>query len=181
MSFVSQTLYPTFPMTIKNKQEIRHVVTCSQTSRSSSIATPSTKVPKLDVKSPIQLNQTPKFVTKATSVAAPAETISKVETMRNGGFWFRRWDKEDVTHLCLCIGKHGLALCAPFVLTWGAFWVTVVLSLLTGMGVTLGYHRLLTHRSFKLPKWLEYFFAYCGNHAGQVYFLLAYIDMIVVF
>ncbi|KAJ9559803.1 hypothetical protein OSB04_004963 [Centaurea solstitialis] len=34
-------------------------------------------------------------------------------------------------------------------------------------GVTLGYHRLLCHRSFKLPKWLEYFFVYCGAHAFQ--------------
>ncbi len=25
-----------------------------------------------------------------------------------------------------------------------------------GLGITLGYHRLLTHRSVKLPKWLEY-------------------------
>ncbi|VVA14412.1 PREDICTED: palmitoyl-monogalactosyldiacylglycerol [Prunus dulcis] len=31
-----------------------------------------------------------------------------------------------------------------------------------GLGVTLSYHRQLSHRSFKLPKWLEYFFAYCG-------------------
>ncbi|KVH98036.1 hypothetical protein Ccrd_023745, partial [Cynara cardunculus var. scolymus] len=42
------------------------------------------------------------------------------------------------------------------------------LGIFTGLGVTLGYHRLLTHRSFKIPKWLEYFFVYCGVHGGQV-------------
>ncbi|KAL5707017.1 palmitoyl-[glycerolipid] 7-desaturase [Ranunculus cassubicifolius] len=31
----------------------------------------------------------------------------------------------------------------------------------------LSYHRNLTHRSFKLPKYLEYFFAYCGLLALQ--------------
>jgi len=27
----------------------------------------------------------------------------------------------------------------------------------------MGYHRLHTHRSFKVPRWLEYFFAVCGT------------------
>lgn len=100
-------------------------------------------------------------------VAPPSQTNSVLEKKRDAGYWFRKWDRLDVTHLCLVIAKHGLAVCAPFVLNWGAFWVTVVLSLFTGLGITLGYHRLLTHRSFKLPKWLEYFFAYCGVHAGE--------------
>jgi stearoyl-CoA desaturase (delta-9 desaturase) len=26
-----------------------------------------------------------------------------------------------------------------------------------GMGITVGYHRLLSHRAFKVPRWLEYF------------------------
>ena len=36
------------------------------------------------------------------------------------------------------------------------YWVTACL------GVTTGYHRLLSHRSFQVPKWLERFFATCG-------------------
>ncbi|KAJ6827802.1 palmitoyl-monogalactosyldiacylglycerol delta-7 desaturase, chloroplastic isoform X1 [Iris pallida] len=35
------------------------------------------------------------------------------------------------------------------------------------LGITLSYHRHLSHRSFKLPKWLEYTFAYLGAQAGQ--------------
>ena len=31
-----------------------------------------------------------------------------------------------------------------------------------GFGIGLGYHRLHTHRSYKVPKVLEYFFAICG-------------------
>ena len=41
------------------------------------------------------------------------------------------------------------------------YWVTACL------GVTLGYHRLLSHRSFKVPKWLERFFATCGALSAE--------------
>jgi stearoyl-CoA desaturase (Delta-9 desaturase) len=37
------------------------------------------------------------------------------------------------------------------------YWVAV------GWGISLGYHRLHTHRSYKIPRWLEYFFAVCGT------------------
>lgn len=36
------------------------------------------------------------------------------------------------------------------------------------LGITLSYHRQISHRSFQTPKWLEYFFAYCGVLAVQV-------------
>ena len=39
--------------------------------------------------------------------------------------------------------------------------------LLTGFGVTAGYHRLLTHRSFQTSKPLEYLFAALGSSALQ--------------
>ena len=39
----------------------------------------------------------------------------------------------------------------------------------TGMfGITLSFHRQLSHKSFKTPKWLEYLFAYCGVLSVQV-------------
>lgn len=36
------------------------------------------------------------------------------------------------------------------------------------LGITLSYHRQLSHRSFSSPKWVEYFLAYCGVLAVQV-------------
>src|SRR3954454_8129515 len=36
------------------------------------------------------------------------------------------------------------------------YWMTIEL------GISLGYHRLHTHRSYKIPLALEYFFAVCG-------------------
>jgi sn-1 stearoyl-lipid 9-desaturase len=63
---------------------------------------------------------------------------------------------------------HILALGAFFTFSWKALAVCVVLHWITGgLGITLGYHRLLTHRSFKVPKLLEYFFAMMGNLACQ--------------
>ncbi len=63
---------------------------------------------------------------------------------------------------------HAGALLAPWTFTWSAFWVFVVLQFATGLlGVTLCYHRLLAHRSFRVPKWLEYFLTLCGSLAVQ--------------
>jgi stearoyl-CoA desaturase (delta-9 desaturase) len=39
--------------------------------------------------------------------------------------------------------------------------------LATALGVTVGFHRLLTHRSFQTPKWLAYAFAVLGSMAVQ--------------
>jgi fatty-acid desaturase len=38
---------------------------------------------------------------------------------------------------------------------------------ITGMGLTLGYHRLFAHRAFKVPRWLEHLIALCGYLAIQ--------------
>ena len=63
---------------------------------------------------------------------------------------------------------HVGAVWAPFTFSWKAFWVFVTLQCLTGwFGITLCYHRMLTHRSFQTPKWLEYFLTYCGALAMQ--------------
>ena len=45
--------------------------------------------------------------------------------------------------------------------------ILAVMYLLTGVGVTVGFHRLLTHRSFLVPKPLEYTFAGLGSMAVQ--------------
>jgi len=37
----------------------------------------------------------------------------------------------------------------------------------TAIGITVGFHRLLTHRSFQTPKPLEYAFAIFGSMAVQ--------------
>ena len=59
---------------------------------------------------------------------------------------------------------HIGAVAALFFFTWKAFFVAVVLYWMTiGLGISMGYHRLHTHRSYKVPRALEYFFAVCGT------------------
>ncbi|MCP4080191.1 MAG: acyl-CoA desaturase [Planctomycetaceae bacterium] len=45
---------------------------------------------------------------------------------------------------------------------WGVAWLFVGNFLFTSMGIGAGYHRLLTHRGFKCPKWFEYTLATLG-------------------
>src|SRR5215207_5189102 len=45
--------------------------------------------------------------------------------------------------------------------------ILAVMYLVTGLGITVGFHRLLTHRSFQAPKPLEYAFAALGSMAVQ--------------
>jgi stearoyl-CoA desaturase (delta-9 desaturase) len=56
----------------------------------------------------------------------------------------------------------------PSNFSWGAIGLALLLHWITGgLGITLGWHRLLTHRSFQTPKWLEYFFVFCGALACE--------------
>jgi stearoyl-CoA desaturase (delta-9 desaturase) len=41
------------------------------------------------------------------------------------------------------------------------YWIT------GGFGITLGFHRLISHRSFQTPKWFEYLLVLCGTLACQ--------------
>ena len=59
---------------------------------------------------------------------------------------------------------HIGAIAALFFFSWKVLAITVILYwICTGWGISLGYHRLHTHRSFVVPKPLEYFFAVCGT------------------
>ena len=66
-----------------------------------------------------------------------------------------------------------LAFLAAIVLLWNQYvgWsdlvVLAIMYLAAGLGVTVGYHRLLTHRSFQTHKPVEYAFATLGSMAVQ--------------
>lgn len=99
--------------------------------------------------------------------------LSEVEVKRQRRVFFgRKWNSLDVGTAGIVLAMHLLCLFAPFHFNWPAFRVAVALYIVTGLfGITLSFHRNLSHRSFKLPKWLEYFFAYCGVLALQVNFV----------
>ena len=66
-----------------------------------------------------------------------------------------------------------LGLAAAIALLWGvAFhWIYPVMLgcmiVLTSLGVTVGFHRLCTHKSFTSPAWVRYIFAAAGSMAVQ--------------
>jgi stearoyl-CoA desaturase (delta-9 desaturase) len=54
---------------------------------------------------------------------------------------------------------HLLALlaCIPWLFSWsGLAWAVAGLYLFGTLGINIGYHRLLTHRGFACPRWLEH-------------------------
>jgi stearoyl-CoA desaturase (delta-9 desaturase) len=66
-----------------------------------------------------------------------------------------------------------LATIVAIVLLWNSFVtpadlvIAAAMYLLTAIGITVGFHRLLTHRSFQTSKPLEYTFAVLGSMAVQ--------------
>ena len=61
---------------------------------------------------------------------------------------------------------HVLAVVALFFFTWTGFFVAIFLWWLsTSVGIGMGYHRLLTHRGYKIPRWLEYCLTVCATLA----------------
>jgi stearoyl-CoA desaturase (delta-9 desaturase) len=63
---------------------------------------------------------------------------------------------------------HLIALLAPFTFTWAGLIAFLVMTFMTlGLGITLCYHRLLAHRSFKTPGPIRYFLTFLGCLAIQ--------------
>jgi stearoyl-CoA desaturase (delta-9 desaturase) len=63
---------------------------------------------------------------------------------------------------------HALAFAALFHFSWSALAVAVFLYWLSlTFGIGMGYHRLLTHRGYTVPKPIEYFFAVCATLAME--------------
>ncbi len=66
-----------------------------------------------------------------------------------------------------------IAFLAAVVLLWNRLVdasdlaILAVMYLATGFGVTIGFHRLLTHRSFQTHMWLQYVFAALGSMSVQ--------------
>ena len=59
---------------------------------------------------------------------------------------------------------HVGAMVALFFFTWRALFVAIVLWWISGsLGIGMGYHRLLTHRGYRTPNWVEYFLTFCGT------------------
>ena len=92
-------------------------------------------------------------------MAPNSETPLHAQTMGNGLNW--------IFVITFAI-FHLAALAALFCFRWSALVVFVVMWVLAqNVGIAMGYHRLLTHRGYSTPKWLEYCITTCGTLALQ--------------
>src|SRR5438093_10690099 len=68
-----------------------------------------------------------------------------------------------VTLIVIVVPLLGLAAAPFFLWGWGFSWVDLGLLigmyLLTALGITVGFHRLFTHRSFETYGWIKFIFA----------------------
>ena len=59
---------------------------------------------------------------------------------------------------------HVGAIAALFMFTWKALILSVILWVLaSNVGIGMCYHRLLTHRGYRVPKWIEYAMTVCAT------------------
>lgn len=81
-----------------------------------------------------------------------------------------RWRNIDWSNFLGIAGLHVGCILAffPMFFTWTGLLIAVGLWWLCGgWGICIGYHRLLTHRSFHTPKWFEHFLAALGTMNWQ--------------
>ncbi len=66
------------------------------------------------------------------------------------------------------IAIHVAACAAPWTFTWSGLILAFVFHWITGgIGICLGFHRLLTHTGFVVPRWLRNSIAVVGTLAGE--------------
>ncbi|MEO5895682.1 MAG: fatty acid desaturase [Vicinamibacterales bacterium] len=66
----------------------------------------------------------------------------------------------------IMVALHIVAIWALFHSSWQRLLIAIAFHwMVVGLGISLGYHRLLTHRGFKTSKTFEYFLALCGSFA----------------
>ena len=87
------------------------------------------------------------------------QNVIEIEQSRDSIHW---------KNLSIVIVFHLLTIPALFMFSWGNLAAMLIGNWVVGsLGIGLGYHRLLTHRSFKAPKWLEYALTVFGSMAIQ--------------
>ena len=104
------------------------------------------------------LPQTPLATASATPYAEPARLqvrMGRAVGVGEGVNWLT---------LGVIIAFHIGAVAALFFFTWQRLAVSVALYVLAiNVGIGMCYHRLLTHRGYQTPKWIEYIMSICAT------------------
>lgn len=94
--------------------------------------------------------------------------MGKVIAMDKSGETYNKNDKWNWPNFLGISIFHVFAVAALFFFSWQNLVALAIMWWISGsLGIGLGFHRLLTHRSFKGPKWFENFLVLCGSLALQ--------------
>jgi fatty-acid desaturase len=107
-----------------------------------------------------EVEQTP--ATAAGPLAAVQQVTQKIKQDLRMGREHQQGRINWITTIAMGLFHVG-AIAAFFFFSWknlGAFFIMYFLAINVGIG--MAYHRLLTHRGYKTPRWLEYFVTACG-------------------
>jgi len=98
-----------------------------------------------------------------SSARIPAHTVPAKQEVRMGR---EATAGEGINWMTLIVIAlfHAGALAALFFFSWQRLAVTAILYILAiNVGIGMCYHRLLTHRGYQVPKWLEYLMTLCAT------------------
>lgn len=109
-------------------------------------------------------------MTDRASLAIPVSCIDPVATGTGGQAGVST--RQKLVTAALVVGPAvGVALAVALLWGWAVnlsdLLVAAVLYLVTGFGVTVGYHRLFTHKSFMPRRWLKIVLALAGSMAVE--------------
>jgi fatty-acid desaturase len=119
-----------------------------------------------------QVEETPVQIPAASAVKpAPLEAVKLVTQKIKQDLRMGREHQEGrinwITTIFMSLFHVGaLAALLPMFWSWknlAAFGITYFFAINVGIG--MAYHRLLTHRGYRVPRWLEYFVTACGTMA----------------
>ncbi len=100
----------------------------------------------------------------ASTVSAPAGAKPVIEGHRG-------WAAQAAVYLFSFLPLLAVVLAVPFAWGWGLGWrdiaIAAVFYVISGMGITVGFHRYFTHGSFKANRGLKILLAISGQLAVQ--------------
>lgn len=103
--------------------------------------------------------------TAQPSLSVAARTARKVREDLRMGREHQDGRINWITAIAMTIFHVG-AIAALFFFSWTNLAVAAVMYFFAiNVGIGMAYHRLLTHRGYKTPKWVEYFLTTCGTLA----------------
>ena len=103
--------------------------------------------------------------TKPTVIPAVAKIAVKVKQDLRMGREYQQGRINWITTIFMGLFHVG-AIAALFFFSWKNLAAAVILYFFSiNVGIGMAYHRLLTHRGYRTPKWVEYFMTGCGTMA----------------